>query len=95
VSSATINILEGVAAALIMLIVGAALKHWLQTFRESIIEHLKPVKQLERNGGSHLADVVYDIREKLETHLDESADDHERLVALEERVARHIRRGAK
>lgn len=90
-STATVNIFEGVAAALIMLIIGAAVKHWLQTFRESMLEHLKPVRQLERNGGSHVADAVYEIRDALNEHLIDADADRRRLASLERRFSAHIR----
>jgi hypothetical protein len=93
----TIGILEGVIATLVVAVMGAAIRHWLQTgvkaLRDELVKELKPVKQLERNGGSHLADAVYDIRDRLDEHLEESAQDRRRLASLERRFSAHLRDG--
>ena len=89
-----VGVWEGLVAsaifAVIVLVVGAAARHWYRT----IMNHLEPMaqrtKQLERNGGSHLADAIYEMRDRFDEHLDESAKDRRRLASLERRFRTHV-----
>jgi hypothetical protein len=56
-----------------------------RVFMNHMKHELAPMKQLERNGGSHLADVIYDIRatqqhihgqiDKMEKRMDDDASE--------------------
>ena len=56
-----------------------------RAFMKHLRSEMAPMKQLERNGGSHLADVIYDIRatqqhihtqiDKMEKRMDDDANE--------------------
>ena len=47
-------------------------------------------RQLERNSGSHLADVVYETRDLLRDHLKEARRDSRQLASLKRRFDAHM-----
>lgn len=79
-------------------------KHYGTKLRDFVHPQGSPIdvvarrtEQLERNGGASLADAVFDMRDRLESHIDRfeehldvAAEDRRQQASLERRFTTHL-----